>query len=134
MRNSGRASIRRPPSNDRPQGTGGAKYSAHSRESGNPAPSQSWTPAFAGVSGEWCALLPASLTPALFLKRAAPPLNRLENAVGRHRQVVEADADRIGDGVGERGQERRERAFTRFLGAERAVRIVALDDPNLDRR
>ena len=64
----------------------------------------------------------------------APLLDRREHAVGRHRQIVEAHAGRIGDGVGQRRQERRERALARLLGAERPVRIVALDDADLDRR
>src|SRR5262245_16108953 len=65
--------------------------------------------------------------------RALPLLDRLEYAVGRDRQVVEADADRIRDGIGERRQEGGERAFPRFFGAEGPVRIVALDDAHLDR-
>ena len=59
---------------------------------------------------------------------------RGEHPVGRHRQIVEAQPDGIGDGIGERRQERRERALARLLGAERPVRIVALDDADLDRR
>ena len=66
--------------------------------------------------------------------RAPALLDRREHAVGRHRQVVEAHADGVGDGVGQRRQERRERAFARLLGAERPVRIVALDDADFDRR
>ena len=66
--------------------------------------------------------------------RALPLLDRGEHAVGRDRQVVEAHARGIGDGIGERRQERRQRALARLLGAERAVRIVALDDADLDRR
>src|SRR5512144_1819758 len=93
-----------------------------------------WTPAFAGVSGEWCAVLPTSLAPALLLRRAPPFLDCLEDAVGRHRQVVEADADRIGDGVGQRRQEGGKRAFARFLGAERPMRVDAFDNADLDRR
>ena len=69
------------------------------------------------------------------LCQSAPPLlDRLEHAVGRHRQIVEADADGVGDGIGERGQEGRERAFARLLGAEGAVRVVAFDDADFDRR
>ena len=40
----------------------------------------------------------------------------------------------VGDGVGERRQEGGERALARLLGAERPVRVVALDDADLDRR
>ena len=36
--------------------------------------------------------------PLRFLQRALALLDRLEHAVGRHRQVVEADADGVGDG------------------------------------
>src|ERR1043166_56685 len=61
-------------------------------------------------------------------------LDRLEYAVGRHRQIVEPYADGVGEGIGERGQERGERALAGFLGAERTMRIVALDDADLDRR
>ena len=68
----------------------------------------------------------------LFRRRSL--LDRLEHAVGRHRQIVEADADGVGDGVGQRRQEGGERAFARLLGAERPVRIVALDDADFDRR
>ena len=48
--------------------------------------------------------------------------------------MVEALADGIGDGIGERGQERRERTLARLLGAERTMRVVALDNADLDRR
>src|ERR1035437_8626561 len=65
---------------------------------------------------------------------APPLLNRLEHAVGRHRQIVEADADGVGDGIGQRRQERGERAFARLLGAEGAVWVHALDDADFDRR
>src|SRR5260221_2818758 len=61
-------------------------------------------------------------------------LQRREHAVGRDRQFVEAHPDGVGDGIGQRRQERRERALARLLGAERAVRIVAFDDADLDRR
>src|SRR5262249_26524942 len=66
--------------------------------------------------------------------RTAPLLERGEYAVRRHRQRVEAHPDGIGNGIGQRGQEGRKRAFARLLGAKRAVRIVALDDTDLDRR
>ena len=69
-----------------------------------------------------------------FAGGAAALLDRLEHAVGRHRQVVEPDADGVGDRVGERRQEGGERAFARLLRAERAMRVVALDDADLDRR
>src|SRR5262249_5914917 len=69
----------------------------------------------------------------LFL-RALALFDRLKNAIRRHRQIVEPDPDRVGDGVGQRRQERRKRALARFLGAEGPVRIVAFDNPNLDGR
>src|SRR6185503_8200972 len=75
-----------------------------------------------------------SLASALLLRRPPPFLDRLKDAVGRHRQIVEADANCIGDGVGQRRQEGGERAFARLLGAERPVRVVALDNADLDRR
>src|SRR5438105_3168020 len=68
------------------------------------------------------------------IARAAAFLQRGEYAVGRHRQYVEPHADGVGDGVGQRRQKRRERALPRLLGAERTVRIVALDNADLDRR
>ena len=61
-------------------------------------------------------------------------LQRGKDAIGRHRQIVEAQPGGVGDGIGERRQERGERAFAGFLGAERPVRIVALDDADFDRR
>ena len=61
-------------------------------------------------------------------------LDGREHAVGRHGQIVEAQPGGIGDGIGQRRQERRQRAFARLLGAERPVRVVALDDADLDRR
>src|SRR5579885_502264 len=119
-RKSGSASIRRLP----------RKNVAHSRVSGNPV-LWPWVPAFAGTSGDRAApqslrAAPVALTLAL--------LDRLEHAVGRHWQIVETDADRVSDGIGEGWKERRQRTFAGFLGAEGAVRIVALDDANFDRR
>src|SRR6202030_3011834 len=75
----------------------------------------------------------AGLAAAAVGLRAAALLDRRKHPVGGDRQIVEADADGVGDRVGQRRQEGRERALAGFLGAERAVRIDALDDADLDR-
>src|SRR5262245_56332919 len=63
-----------------------------------------------------------------------PLLHRLKYTIGRHWQIVEADTDRVGDRIGESRQECRKRAFARFLRTERAMRVIALDDADFDRR
>src|SRR5262249_58104053 len=68
------------------------------------------------------------------IARAPALLQRREHAVGRDRQFVEAHPDGVGDGIGQRRQERRERTLARLLGPERAVRIVPFADADLDRR
>src|SRR5262249_17332826 len=77
---------------------------------------------------------PAAIRHALCLAIARAFLERGKDAIRRHWQIVEPQPDRIGDSIGQRRQERRERAFAGFLGAERPVRIDAFDDTNLDRR
>jgi hypothetical protein len=49
-------------------------------------------------------------------------------------RFVQPNADRIVDGVGNRGNGCGQRTFAAFLGAERALRIDALDDNRLDFR
>src|SRR5215475_3749808 len=58
----------------------------------------------------------------------------LEDPVRGYGQVIEAKANRVGDGVSESGQKRCKRAFARFLRPEGAVRIVTFNDANFDRR
>src|SRR5262245_25827280 len=137
--NSGSASIRRSP------GCSAARSHATSvrpRESGDPYNTGLWNmgPRIRGDdSGEVdqssdrsCGL--AARFARIAIARAPAPLQRREHAVGRDRQFVEAHPDGVGDGIGQRQQERRERALARLLGAERTMRIVALDDADLDRR
>src|SRR5262249_57515515 len=58
----------------------------------------------------------------------------LEDPVRGYGQVIEANANRVGDGVSESGQKCCKRAFARFLRPEGAVRIVTFNDANFDRR
>src|SRR5262249_60748203 len=84
----------------------------------------------------WCAQFSPSPVP-LFLRLFSRPtalLDGLEDPVRGYRQVVEANTNRVGNGVGKSGQKRCERTFARFLRPEGAVRIVAFYDADFDRR
>src|SRR5215471_16613233 len=84
----------------------------------------------------WCAQFSPSPVP-LFLRLFSRPtalLDGLEDPVRGYRQVVEANTNRVGNGVGESGQKRCERTFARFLRPEGAVRIVAFYNADFDRR
>ena len=72
--------------------------------------------------------------PPLRFAPARPLLDGGKDAIGRHRQIVKAQSRGIGDGVGQRRQERRQRALAGLLGAEWPVRVDAFDDADLDRR
>src|SRR5690349_4037342 len=59
---------------------------------------------------------------------------RRQNALGRKWRLVQADADRIVNGVGNGGYRRRQRAFAAFLRAEWSLWIHALHNNRLDFR
>src|SRR5262249_39632934 len=84
----------------------------------------------------WCGQFSPSPV-SVFLRLFSRPtalLDGLEDPVRGYRQVVEANANRVGDGVGESGQKCCKRAFARFLRPEGAVRIVTFNDADFDRR
>jgi len=58
----------------------------------------------------------------------------LHDAVWRERKLIEVDANGVGHRVHQGRWKAGEGAFARLLGAERAVRIVCLDNVNVDRR
>src|SRR5579864_3201168 len=57
---------------------------------------------------------------------------RRQNALGRKWRLVQADSDRIVNGVGNGGYRRRQRAFAALLRAERSFGIHALHNNRLD--
>src|SRR6266545_2386053 len=65
---------------------------------------------------------------------ALPRQDRLEHAIGRSRQLGQADSDRIADRVGERRRKAVQRTLARFLRPEGTERIVGLDELHFDGR
>src|SRR5581483_12354420 len=98
-------------------------------------------PPWGAVSARTEASIPSSARDGLQVLGATPcaqaffarsRLDRVEHAVGRGRELVQAQADRVVDRVGERGSEAVQRAFARFLGAEWTEWIVRLDELDVD--
>ena len=61
-------------------------------------------------------------------------LEGLEHLVRRDRHLVDAHADRVVDRVGDGGDDGQQRPLPRFLGAERPLGIVGLDQDGVDLR
>ena len=73
--------------------------------------------------------------PALLLRRLLRrPLDHLQHLRRRHRQAVEALAERLVDGVGDRGHHRDQRHFADALDALRVLRVRHLDHDGVDHR
>jgi hypothetical protein len=68
------------------------------------------------------------------MPHAHPGLQQTQHLGRRERQPIAADAERVMDGIGDRGHARMERPLTRLLGAVRALGIDALDDQALQLR
>ena len=71
-------------------------------------------------------------SPSRFRRRRSTSASITRSA--RHRQFTQVDADGVGDRIDQSRRESGERAFARFLGAERAVGVVAFHDLDFDRR
>src|ERR1700730_17332981 len=78
---------------------------------------------------------PEMTTRGMMLFRSARQLVRVDCGAQprrRHRQVAHADADRVGDGVGDRGHRWHDRYLADTPGTEGVARVGVLHDDDLD--